>query len=361
VASSRVGFLAIYTTLPTSDPASISAVFAEVERIGYDGAFSFEAAHDPFLPLAAATETTNDLRLGTAVAIAFARNPMVLANLGHDLQQMSKGRFVLGLGSQVKPHIERRFSEQWSRPVDRMRELVLAVKSIWECWQNGTVLDVKGEFYQHDLMIPAFDPGPNPYGPPPIFIGGVGPRMTEVAGDVAEGLFVHPFHTRNSLETITLAGVERGQNRRVVRDDRFEVVCVSMIVCWDDAETKAQAVQSLREQIAFYGSTPAYRPVLASAGHDNLHLELNAMSKRGEWDEMSKRIPTDLMDQVAVMGQRGEIADRLMDRLDGLDVSVCLVNNRNPDSAHFADIVADLRSRGAFEESLVGGDGAARC
>ncbi|MCH7788241.1 MAG: TIGR03617 family F420-dependent LLM class oxidoreductase [Acidobacteria bacterium] len=340
--------MAIYTTLPTSDPASTPETFAQVEKIGYDGAFSFEAAHDPFLPLAAATGTTNDLLLGTAVAIAFARNPMILANLGYDLQQMSRGRFILGLGSQIKPHIERRFSEQWSRPVERMRELVLAVKSIWASWQNGTVLDVRGEFYRHDLMVPAFDPGPNPYGSPPVFIGGVGPRMTEVAAEVAEGLLVHPFHTRRSLETITRPALQRGLDSEGKSTDRFEVVCVTMVVCWDDDESKARALRSLRDQIAFYGSTPAYRPVLETAGHDDLHAELNAMSKRGEWDEMSKRIPLELMEQVAVLGRREEIADRLIERLDNFDVSVSLVNSRNPDPGHFADIVADLKGRDAF-------------
>jgi alkanesulfonate monooxygenase SsuD/methylene tetrahydromethanopterin reductase-like flavin-dependent oxidoreductase (luciferase family) len=158
----------IATTVPTDDPARAGDVFSRLERIGYDTAFSFEAKHDPFLPLALASQATSTLRLGTAVAIAFARNPMVLANVGYDLQQMSGGRFALGLGSQIRPHIQNRFSETWSRPAARMRELVSAVRAIWDAWDGGSKLHFEGEFYRHTLMTPAFDPGPNPYGPPPV-------------------------------------------------------------------------------------------------------------------------------------------------------------------------------------------------
>ena len=176
-------------------------------------AFSFEAKHDPFLPLALASQTTTTLRLGTAVAIGFARNPMVLANVGYDLQQMSGGRFVLGLGSQIRPHIQNRFSEEWSHPAARMRELVSAVRAIWECWEGRSELRFEGEFYRHTLMTPAFDPGPNPYGPPPVFIGGFGPRMIEVAGEVADGLIVHPFNSRRSLEELVLPALARAAAR----------------------------------------------------------------------------------------------------------------------------------------------------
>src|SRR3954453_293995 len=166
----------IATTVPTDDPARSGDLFARIEAIGYDTAFSFEAKHDPFLPLALASQTTTDLRLGTAVAIAFARNPMVLANVAYDLQEMSGGRFVLGLGSQIRPHIQNRFSETWSRPAARMRELVLAVRAIWAAGENGSDLSFRGDFYHHTLMIPAFDPGPNPFGSPPLFVGAFGPR-----------------------------------------------------------------------------------------------------------------------------------------------------------------------------------------
>ena len=201
----------IATTVPTAAPSRSGELFADLERIGYDTGFSFEAKHDPFLPIALATQSTARLRLGTAVAIGFARNPMVLANVGYDLQEMSGGRFVLGLGSQIRPHIQNRFSEVWSQPAARMRELVLAVRAIWDCFEGGSDLRFDGDFYRHTLMTPAFNPGPNPYGPPPVFVGGFGPRMIEVAGEVADGLIVHPFNSRRSLEALVLPALARGR------------------------------------------------------------------------------------------------------------------------------------------------------
>jgi probable F420-dependent oxidoreductase len=189
----------IYTTAPMEDPRDARTTFRHLEDIGYDGAFSFEAKLDPFLPLVLAAENTSNLRLGTAIAIAFARNPMNLANLAHGLQAISGGRFILGLGSQVQPHIEKRFSMPWSKPAARMREIVLAIKAIFDRWEGKSELDFRGEFYRHTIMIPAFDPGPNPYGPPPIFTGGFGPLMTQVAGEAADGFFAHPFSSRKSL------------------------------------------------------------------------------------------------------------------------------------------------------------------
>jgi probable F420-dependent oxidoreductase len=200
----------IYTTAPLEDPRDARTAFSRLEEIGYDGAFSFEAKHDPFLPLVLAAEHTHRLRLGTAIAIGFARNPMNLANLAYGVQSISGGRFILGLGSQVRAHIENRFGMPWSKPAARMRELVLAIKAILERWEGGPELRFEGEFYRHTLMIPAFDPGPNPFGPPPVYTGGFGPRMTEIAGEVADGFFAHPFTTRRSLEQQTLPALERG-------------------------------------------------------------------------------------------------------------------------------------------------------
>jgi len=191
--------LRVFTTAPLEDPRHARDSFRRFEEIGYDGAFSFEAKHDPFLPLVLAAENTRTLRLGTAVAIAFARNPMNLAQLAWGVQAISEGRFLLGLGSQVRPHIERRFGMPWSRPAARMREMVLAVRAVFDCWETGGALDFRGDFYRHTLMIPAFDPGPNPFGPPPIYLGGFGPRMTAAAGEVADGFIAHPFTTRRSL------------------------------------------------------------------------------------------------------------------------------------------------------------------
>jgi probable F420-dependent oxidoreductase len=334
----------VATTVSTEWPADAGETFARLEGIGYDTAFSFEAKHDPFLPLALASQTTSELRLGTAVAIAFARNPMVLANVGYDLQEMTGGRFVLGLGSQIRPHIQNRFSETWSRPAARMRELVLAVRAIWDCWQGGAPLAFDGEFYRHMLMTPAFDPGPNPHGPPPVFVGGFGPRMIEVAGEVADGLIVHPFNSRRSLEELVLPALGKGRAAAGRTEAAVEVVWVMMIVTWSTDEEHETAIRSVKDQLAFYGSTPAYAPVLARHGYADLHTDLNRMSKEGRWPEMGALIPDDFVEEIAVTGSRREIAPKLAARARGITNSVSLVNNRNPDPACFADIVADLRA-----------------
>ncbi len=334
----------IATTVPTEDPRRAGSLFAELEGIGYDTGFSFESKHDPFLPLALASQTTSALRLGTAVAIGFARNPMVLANVGYDLQVLTEGRFVLGLGSQIRPHIQKRYSETWSRPAARMRELVLAIRAIWGCWEGQTPLRFEGEHYRHTLMTPAFDPGPNPFGPPPVFVGGFGPRMIEVAGEVADGLIVHPFNTRRSLEQLVLPGLARGRARAGRPDDAVELVWVTMVVTWSTDEERSVAMRSAKDQLAFYGSTPAYAPVLDLHGLGELHQDLNRMSKDGRWSEMADLVPDAFVEEIAVVGPRPTIAAQLVARAAGITDSVSLVNNRNPDAAHFADIVATLRA-----------------
>ena len=333
----------IATTVPTQDPRSAGELFAELESIGYDTGFSFESRHDPFLPLALASTTTEHLRLGTAVAIGFARNPMVLANIGHDLARITGGRFVLGLGSQVRPHIERRFSETWSRPAARMRELVLAIRAIWDCWDGRAPLEFRGEFYRHTIMAPAFDPGPHPHGAPPIFLGGFGPRMIGVAGEVADGLIVHPFNTRRSIERIVRPALAEGAARAGRDAGAVELVWVTMVVTWSTDEERDRAMRSAKDQLAFYGSTPAYAPVLELHGFGELHAELNRRSKEGRWDEMAALVPDELVEQVAVVGERSTVAAQVQARCEGVTDSVSLVNNRNPDPANFADVVADLR------------------
>ncbi|MEZ5205783.1 MAG: TIGR03617 family F420-dependent LLM class oxidoreductase [Acidimicrobiales bacterium] len=260
-------------TVPTEDLRAVRTIYPELEAIGYDRAFSFEAKHDPFVPLAVAGEHTTRLELGTAIAIAFARTPMTLANTAWDLQTVTGGRFALGLGTQVRPHVVERFGMPWSQPAARMRELVLAIRAIWDCWEHGTPLEVRGEFYTHTRMIPAFDPGPNPFGRPPILTAGVGPRMTEVAGEVADGFLVHPLNTRRSLEELTVPAIARGA-ARVGRDpSAVELVCVTIVVTGRDDEQYRRSYEAVRRQLAFYGSTPAYAPVLELEGYGDLHPE----------------------------------------------------------------------------------------
>lgn len=333
----------VHTTAPLEDPRRARTLYRELEDIGYDGAFSFEAKHDPFLALAVAAEHTKQLRLGTGIAIAFARNPMNLANLGYDLQSISGGRFVLGLGSQVKPHIEKRFSSVWSHPAERMCEIVRAIKAIWDCWEGRSKLDFHGKFYTHTIMIPAFNPGPNPYGPPPILTGGFGPLMTAVAGEAADGFIAHPFNTRRSLLQNTLPALEQGLAKSGRKRSDLEVVCSTLVVTADTEEGLAASKLAARKQLAFYGSTPAYRPTLACHGWDGVHEELNRLSKAGRWDDMTGLITDEVLNEIAVVGEPREIAGKLRTRLTGIADGVSLTHNRCPDPEHWAGVVRDLR------------------
>ena len=333
----------VYTTAPMEDPRDARTTFARLEEIGYDGAFSFESKLDPFLPLALASEHTSTLRLGTAIAIAFARNPMNLASLAHGLQAISEGRFIFGLGSQVKPHIEKRFSMPWSQPAARMREMVLAIKAIFDAWEGEAPLDFRGDFYTHTIMIPAFDPGPNPFGPPPIFTAGFGPLMTAVAGEAADGFFAHPFNSRKSLLDNTLPALEKGLAQSGRSRSELEIICATLVVTADGDAEFERVKEAARKHLAFYGSTPAYLPTLACHGWDALHGDLNRMSKQGRWDDMAELIDDEILKTIAVVGPRNRIAALLQERLDGIADGVTITHNRAPDPAQWVDIVADLK------------------
>lgn len=337
----------VYTTAPLEDPRDARTSFTHLEQIGYDGAFSFEAKHDPFLPLVLAAENTTNLRIGTAIAIAFARNPMNLANLAYGMQSISGGRFVLGLGSQVKPHIEKRFSMPWSRPAARMREIVLAIRAIFDTWEGKAKLDFRGEFYRHTIMIPAFDPGPNPFGPPPILTGGFGPLMTAVAGESADGFIAHPFNSRRSLLENTLPALRSGLLKSGREREDIEIICATLTVtaAANDEQDFERVKLAARKQLAFYASTPAYLPTLACHGWEDLHLELNRMSKAGRWDEMTDLISDEILETIAVVGPREEIAQRIHERLDGIADGVSLTHNRAPDPSQWADIVPEIQRR----------------
>ncbi len=282
-----------------------------LEAAGCDGAFTFEGPHDPFLPLAFAARETRTLELYTAVAIAFARNPMIVAQLAWDLQGLSRGRFTLGLGSQIRAHVERRFSQPFTRPASRMREFVLALRAIWATWQTGAPLDFRGEFYSHTLMTPFFDPGPLSSGPPGVSLAGVGPRMTEVAGEVADGFLVHPFHTLDFVREQTLPALERGIARSGRSRGALEITAQVMVAIGRTRDERATALEAVRGQIAFYGSTPAYRGVLEQHGWADLQPELNALSKRGDWPAMTKRISDEMVEAIAVSGSPVEVATTL--------------------------------------------------
>jgi probable F420-dependent oxidoreductase len=333
----------VFTTSALEDPRDVRAVYPRLEEIGYDGVFSFEAKHDPFVALAVAAEHTTRVRLGTAVAIAFARTPMNLAYLGNDLQLVTGGRFILGLGSQVRPHIVNRFGTEWSEPARRMHELVRAIDAIFTTWETGDALAFEGDFYRHTLMIPAFDPGPNPFGRPPVYVGGFGPRMVAIAGEVADGLITHPFTTRESLETITIPALERGLAEAGRTRDDVQVACATLVVTSDCEEELERLRGVARQQLAFYGSTPAYAPTLECHGWGDLHPELNRLSKDGRWEDMAALIDDEVLETIAVVGEPASIAAKLRARLDGIADAVSLTNNRAPDPDHWAGVVTDLK------------------
>lgn len=329
-------------TVPTEDLREVRTIYPELEAVGYDRAFSFEAKHNPFIPLAVAGEHTSSIELGTAIAIAFARTPMTLANAAWDLQTVTGGRFTLGLGSQIRPHIEQRYGMPWSKPAARIRELVLGIRAIFDTWQHGAPLSFDGEFYTHTRMIPAFDPGPNAFGPPPIFTAGFGPRMTAVAGEVADGFLVHPVNTRRSLQELTMPAIAEGARRVGRSSEDVQVVCVTIAVTGRDEAEMARSREAVREQLAFYGTTPAYLPVFELEGYGDLHPELNRLAKEGRWGEMAGLIDDELIETIAVVGEPESIGGKIHARLAGISDHVSLVNNRAPDPHHFAEVVADL-------------------
>lgn len=296
------------------DPVKIGEMAAELEEAGFDGAYSFEGQSDPFVGLTVAAMKTEKMDLMTSIAVAFARNPMSMAYLANDLQQLSKGRFILGLGTQVKAHVERRFNMPWSKPAARMRDMVLAIKAIWQSWDSGERLNYEGEFYQHSLMPPTFTPPAHEFGRPPIYIAGVGPVMTRVAAEVGEGYFVHPFHTARSLAELSMPAIEEGLQRGGKSRDDFTISAQLVTAVGRNEEELQTAIFSARSQIAFYASTPAYLPVLEVHGWEGLHEQLKAMSKQGQWLEMAELITDDMLEQFALIGSPEQVAAQAVAR-----------------------------------------------
>ncbi len=321
--------------LLTADLNQVAAEARDIERLGYDGTFTFEGQHDPFLPLLLAAEHTSTLELATAIAIAFPRSPMQLANVAHDLNVMSGGRFILGLGSQIKPHIEKRFSATWSKPVARMREFILALQAIWRCFNEDEPLNFRGEFYQHTLMTPFFNPGASPSGPPRVFLAGVGRPMTRVAGEVADGLFVHPLNSPEFIRTTTLPALDEGFARVPGRGrDSFTINAQAIVITGYNDEEVAQAEMSSKMQLAFYGSTPQYKCVLDASNLGDLQPELNRLSKQGRWMEMAALIDDQVIDAFAVRCPPGDVARQLRQRYEGLADRVSIICHSQPHVQH---------------------------
>lgn len=316
---------------------------ARAEAAGYDAVWAAETGHDPFVQLGVAATSTSRISLGTGIAVAFGRSPMITATAANDLQVLSNGRLLLGLGSQIKPHIEKRYSMPWSKPAARMREYILAMRAIWASWHEGEKLFFRGEFYRHTLMTPFFNPGPNPYGPPPVLLAAVGEMMTEVAGEVADGLLVHPFTTERYMREVTLPVLSRGlASSGRVRTDA-QVSLSGLVATGVDEESMLIAVRAVREQIAFYGSTPAYRTVLERHGWGDLHVELNDLSRRGEWAAMGELIDDDVLNAFAVVAPVEDVASRVHERFGGLVDRFSLYVPYALDLEARRQIVGDLR------------------
>lgn len=301
--------------------ASISASLTRVaevarhhEALGYDGIRVAELNNDPFLPLAIAAEHTSRIELITSVAVAFSRNPMNMAHIAHDLNAYSNGRFVLGLGSQVKPHIERRFSMPWHKGATQMREFIEAMQAIFDCWYEGEPLDFRGQYYQHTLMPKTFTPADTSAGRPRIVLSATGPLMTKVAAEVADGLIMHPFTTERYIREVTMPAVRKGLAEDGLERDRFELDFAPMIASGTSAEALDQAIAIARSRIAFYGSTPGYRGVLELHGWGDLQGELNFLHKQRRNDEMAALIDDDMLRTFAVVGEPDQVVDEAIKR-----------------------------------------------
>jgi probable F420-dependent oxidoreductase len=316
----------------------------DAEELGYRAVWFGETAHDPFLSVALAASATSRIEVGTGVAIAFARSPMTLAVTANDLQTVSQGRFVLGLGSQVKPHITRRFAMPWSHPAARMREFVLAMRAIWRCWHEGEPLDFQGEFYSHTLMTPFFNPGPNEYGPPQVFIAGVGDLMTGVVGEVADGFLCHGFTTERYLREVTLPALERGRKRAGLTLDGFQISGLPFVVTGRTEEQVAASTAAVKDQIAFYASTPVYRPVLECHGWGDLQQELTALTKTGRWSDMAGLIDDEMLQTFAIVADPDDVAAAVRQRYGDVFTRMHLYVKPALDPATMRPIIAELAS-----------------
>lgn len=305
------------------DPATMPSVSAAIEERGSArGLFVSEARHDPFVSLALAAVSTSTLQIGTSIALAFARSPMAMAYPAYDLHRLSGGRFILGLGSQIKPHITRRYAMPWSRPAARMEDYIAALRAIWHTWQTGEKLDFRGDFYAHTLMPPLFNPGPLGFASPEIWLAGVGPRMVEVAGATADGFMCHPLLSRSYLADALLPAIAAGR----ARSDRpaFTLSAMAMVATGRTEEDLARAIAGTRRQIGFYASTPAYKTVLDHHGWGDLHETAHTFTLRGRWSELGDLVDDEILHTLAVVGEIPEVARELRTRFDGLADRVTL-------------------------------------
>ncbi len=299
--------------LPQVTLKDVSAIAKAAQKLGFDALWTSETQHDPFLPCALIAEHTQRLHFGTAIAVAFARSPANLAYTAWDLAAQSGGRFILGLGTQVKAHIERRFGMSWPESVTgKLREQILAIRALWDCWQNGTRLNFRGEHYKLTLMSPFFNPGPIENPDIPIYIAGVNPGLAKLAGEICEGFHVHPFHSPRYLREVVLPSIEEGAVKEGRKTEDIAVTVTAFVA------TSPEEKESARAQVAFYASTPSYRPVMSLHGWDAAAEQLSAHAARGEWTEMPALIRDELLHEFCLLTDEGNLASALNERYDGI-------------------------------------------
>jgi probable F420-dependent oxidoreductase len=305
-------------TIFSDDLNSASTLAQTVEDYGFDGLWVAEAAHNPFLPLTHASLATNKISLGTAIAVAFPRSPMMMAQTAWDLAEQSQGRFILGLGTQIKPHITKRFSAKWGKPVTQLREYIQSLRAIWSSFQTGEKLHTEGEYYNFSLLTPFFTPEQMDYHNIPIYIAGVNTGLAKLGGELCDGFHVHSFHTPTYLRKVLIPAIAEGGDRTGRAREDIDLSCAIFIVTGQtDAEIEESKIAT-KSQIAFYASTASYSKVLELHGWDDLIPELNLLLRRNRWNEMHTLISDDMLDHFAVVAPPDELPYKVRERYDGL-------------------------------------------
>ena len=341
----------VMALLPQDDLKAAQAEAVRYEKLGIDGLKTSELAHDPFLPFAAATTVTERAELATGIAIAFARSPMNVACMANDLQRSSNGRFVLGLGSQVKGHNERRFSVPWSAPAPRLKEYIESLRAIWRCWEKGDKLDFQGEHYRFDLMTPVFSPEPAGLPMVPVTLAAVGAAMIRLSARVADGVRLHSFCTRKYMINTLLPELKKGWAESGMKRDNFEIVGGGYVITGPDDETVAKQFEWVRERLAFYGSTRTYLPVWAAHGEEDMGLKLHAMSKKGQWKEMAKQLTDDHVRLFVAVGRHDEIMEAIKMRYEGVSDTIYVNQVPGVDPKVPADLIQEMKTMPvAFKE-----------
>ena len=308
----------VETSVEMRSLRDVPAAARKAEEMGYDGVVTSQTSHDPFLPLALAAEHTQRVTLGTAVAIAFPLSPTSLAHIAWDIQALSGGRLLLGLGSQVKGHIVRRFSTPYAPPGPRMREYILALRAVWDCWQNGTKLNFKGDYYNLSLMTPYFDPGPIEHPHVPIYISAVNPYMLRLAGELCDGVRLHAFNTPKYTREAVLPNLEAGARKAGRQISDIDICGGSFLATGETEEEIDQSKQAIRTQVAFYGSTRSYRGVFEAHGWGDVCLQLHEMSTQGRWAEMPDLITEEMLEEFAIVSPYDGLVEKIKARWAGI-------------------------------------------